>query len=677
VTPDYNRLPVLYESLKNPKVTFKAKTESERVLRTYLKSKEELKNGRITDYCKSLEELKEIEHFPLLGLVELKHLNHCTKEKPDFLSDEYFKIPENYHKSLSLKTYYEIAKKFEDPTKQIYYGLQFLPNLSVKREKISLLQELVTVARNNIVPNEYLIEVQKKLEDLSPRMSSEVTIDNMFKIAKDFESVREFEQARNYYLDIINNSNINLQEKIKAYNAYRISYKVERNLSAFLEKTGEMELYLRQLLELSPTDKALQEAWVESKINYARAIWTEHMNAEARIILDDVIISKLGSSTQRAQVFWVYGLLHLENKEKDMAIKKFELGYQITPLSPEQEENIAWSLIWTYYQTKNYKKQINFSEKILSNANNHNFRYKILFWKARAHQALNDLTEATKISEELIAVDEFGYYGLLSFAELGRQISPLNNVKMELKPSGDLTLDWLLITGEKELAQSEIRQFQKQLKTKEERKQFLPFYYYSEWFSGGMNVLLTFPQSERNQVMKEFLPVFYPILFKQEYQIATKKFKVPLAYPLAISRQESNFNPNARSWADAFGLMQLIPEKAEELSRRHSIKYSTFEDLYDPQTNIHLGVALLSDLRKKFKGQFIQSTASYNASDTVISTWTKERFTGDYLEFIENIPYEETRNYVKLVFRNFITYKRLTTDKEFSIESDFFQKEFN
>ena len=90
-----------------------------------------------------------------------------------------------------------------------------------------------------------------------------------------------------------------------------------------------------------------------------------------------------------------------------------------------------------------------------------------------------------------------------------------------------------------------------------------------------------------------------------------------------------------------------------------------------------LGVALLSDLRKKHKGRFIQSTASYNASDAAIATWEKERFKGDYLEFVESIPYEETRNYVKLVFRNYITYKRMLTSEGFYIEQDFFDKIFN
>jgi soluble lytic murein transglycosylase len=122
--------------------------------------------------------------------------------------------------------------------------------------------------------------------------------------------------------------------------------------------------------------------------------------------------------------------------------------------------------------------------------------------------------------------------------------------------------------------------------------------------------------------------------------------------------------------------MQLIPEKAEEFSKKYKIKYSDYNDLYNPETNIEMGAALLSELKEKYKGKFAQSVAAYNASEDVIHVWEKERFKGNYLEFIEMIPYEETRNYIKLVFRNFITYKRLSNSESFKLDKDFFAKPF-
>ncbi|MBC7430321.1 MAG: hypothetical protein H7336_17030, partial [Bacteriovorax sp.] len=72
----------------------------------------------------------------------------------------------------------------------------------------------------------------------------------------------------------------------------------------------------------------------------------------------------------------------------------------------------------------------------------------------------------------------------------------------------------------------------------------------------------------------------------------------------------------------------------------------------------------------------VQSTAVYNASSSAISVWEKERFNGDYLEFIESIPYEETRNYIKLVFRNYITYRRILAKEKIQVSQDFFAVSF-
>ena len=134
-------------------------------------------------------------------------------------------------------------------------------------EKIKLLNQSLELAKrlNN---HDFLSRANDKLVKIAPRHSSEITPLNIYSVAKDFESNRQFEIARNFYLQIINGE-FPLAEKVKAYNAYRTSFKVARDLKTFLEKTGEMELYLRQLLESANDEytelkalQELQEAWV-------------------------------------------------------------------------------------------------------------------------------------------------------------------------------------------------------------------------------------------------------------------------------------------------------------------------------------------------------------------------------------------------------------------------------
>jgi soluble lytic murein transglycosylase len=149
---------------------------------------------------------------------------------------------------------------------------------------------------------------------------------------------------------------------------------------------------------------------------------------------------------------------------------------------------------------------------------------------------------------------------------------------------------------------------------------------------------------------------------------AASKSGVPAELLYSIMRQESSFNPEARSPADAFGLMQLLPSVAEHASARAEVAFEKPEDLYRPEINVPLGAAFLRELLDRWGGQIVLAAASYNANERAIHAWLRTRFHGDPLAFIEEIPYDETRGYVKLVARNFIFYSRLS---EPSKESDF------
>ena len=84
-----------------------------------------------------------------------------------------------------------------------------------------------------------------------------------------------------------------------------------------------------------------------------------------------------------------------------------------------------------------------------------------------------------------------------------------------------------------------------------------------------------------------------------------------------------------------------------------------------------IGVKYLSNLIERFNGNVLYSLAAYNAGPERVDTWVKQWGTMPTQEFIEMIPYEETRNYIKLVFRNFITYKRLSNTEAFKLDKDF------
>jgi soluble lytic murein transglycosylase len=144
------------------------------------------------------------------------------------------------------------------------------------------------------------------------------------------------------------------------------------------------------------------------------------------------------------------------------------------------------------------------------------------------------------------------------------------------------------------------------------------------------------------------------ILPERGYPLATTPlgygFPEP-AFVLGITRQESSFDPLARSGAGARGMMQLMPGTAAGLARRLGQSYSA-ADLDDPVYNMRLGADYLGQLVDQFSGSYVMAAAAYNAGPGRPTQWTAtcgDPRSGDPLNFIECIPFSETRDYVMRV----------------------------
>ena len=134
-----------------------------------------------------------------------------------------------------------------------------------------------------------------------------------------------------------------------------------------------------------------------------------------------------------------------------------------------------------------------------------------------------------------------------------------------------------------------------------------------------------------------------------------------LAFSLSIARQESNFDPYARSGVGARGLMQLMPSTAAILARRAGMSYSA-ERLYDADYNVRLGSTYLQKMVDDFGGSYVMAAASYNAGPNHMPEWTSicgdpRTASGDPLDFIECIPFSETRNYAMRTMETMEVYR--------------------
>ncbi|EDP76335.1 lytic transglycosylase domain-containing protein [Hydrogenivirga sp. 128-5-R1-1] len=153
--------------------------------------------------------------------------------------------------------------------------------------------------------------------------------------------------------------------------------------------------------------------------------------------------------------------------------------------------------------------------------------------------------------------------------------------------------------------------------------------------------------------------VAYPTPFSAFVERASERFRVDRALIYAVMRQESLFDVEALSTSDAKGLMQLIDSTAKWTGKRVGIDH---RDVYDVETNINLGTAYLRFLMDFWKGDLLRVIASYNAGQGAVKRW--KRFEDDFL-FIETIPYDETRKYVRRVLWFYYVYSEKLSYKAF------------
>jgi soluble lytic murein transglycosylase len=227
-------------------------------------------------------------------------------------------------------------------------------------------------------------------------------------------------------------------------------------------------------------------------------------------------------------------------------------------------------------------------------------------------------------------------------------------------------IEWLIATQEYDVARDYLDETAQRIRKNKNGSVeiwtgLLHLYARSNQYLSLFAQLNSLDSSTKKTLIDNHADLIFPRPYYETVTQAATRFGVSMEFIYSIMRQESSFNPQARSPMDAFGLMQLLPQVAKKSATANSIDYSNPEDLYEPHINIPIGSAHLRELWDKYNGEIILAVASYNASEKAIVNWLQTRYRGDTLEFVEDIPYDETRDYVKLVLRNLITYQLMSS----------------
>ena len=128
---------------------------------------------------------------------------------------------------------------------------------------------------------------------------------------------------------------------------------------------------------------------------------------------------------------------------------------------------------------------------------------------------------------------------------------------------------------------------------------------------------------------------------------------------VSLIRQESEFSPNVISYANAYGLMQVEPAAGKQLAREEGMSHFQTFQLFDPETNIRLGTRYLRQLLDRFGGVEEYALAAYNAGESRVVDWQAAGPYGGMDEFVESIPFTQTREYVEAIQRNKEIYRSI------------------
>ncbi|MDY6852157.1 MAG: lytic transglycosylase domain-containing protein, partial [Thermodesulfobacteriota bacterium] len=157
---------------------------------------------------------------------------------------------------------------------------------------------------------------------------------------------------------------------------------------------------------------------------------------------------------------------------------------------------------------------------------------------------------------------------------------------------------------------------------------------------------------------------FHPLAYPGPVFRAAEEFNLHPALILALIRTESYYNPDIISVANARGLMQILPTTGQKIAARLNRPPPHPEALFDPETNIYFGCWYLAGLIREFDGQLPLAVASYNAGPFNVKRWVSQINGKVSLEeFIETIPFDQTRKYVKKVLGAFYMYRFLFCGK--------------
>ncbi len=348
-----------------------------------------------------------------------------------------------------------------------------------------------------------------------------------------------------------------------------------------------------------------------------------------------------------------------------------------------------WYVGWMQYKNKHYEKALASFSTIKQNDFDRFETERASYWIGRVHLLQNQRENAISQWTTLVKEYPLGYYSSLAAQRLQELGAPLPEEFLALqkaeqadKPLAnalDISIKpylymphfrrgmELLRLGRNSEAKREFQALEKGFPKDQNLVSFLAYLYY---LNGNVSRSVYFFRTRLDDFARNYpsanndaiWKLAYPRPFKGLTEVHCKVVGLDPLLLNALMREESSFDPEIESFAHATGLTQIMYSTGRYIARRLKVKQFRKSDLTNPDIAIRFGSFYLEELIDKFKGNHALAISSYNGGETAVRRWLREHGERPMDEFIEDIPYRETRRYTRRVLKSYGIYRHLYGD---------------
>lgn len=425
----------------------------------------------------------------------------------------------------------------------------------------------------------------------------------------------------------------------------------------------------------------IEKASRQGEALYFYAVSTRELGDEAEYLRTvRRIVSEFPEQSWAEEALNNLASYYIVRNDDEQADATFREMYEKYPTG-HYAERAAWKIGWYAYKNGRYAETVRVFESAAAHFARSDYRPSWLYWAARAHGRLNEAAQAEE-RFQLVATDYLNtYYGRLALKHLSgaapqRRLIVDGEAGSEIEqdagrpsaapplPPNEPIIRALLALELYDQAVDELRFAQKAYGDSPAIQATLGWIYNRRGdLRAGINaVKRAYPQymaAGGEKLPSELLRVLFPVNYWSLIRRYSELHHVDPYMMAALCLQESNFAADVRSPANAYGVMQLLPSTGRQYAKSlHFTKRFSLSMLTTAETNINMGTAHFSDLVRQFGGAHY-ALASYNAGENRIARWIAERPGIDQDEWIDDIPFPETQNYVKRILGQAEDYRRI------------------